>query len=151
MSTAVFQADQLNAITEQIIGAAMEVHRALGPGLLESAYEARLVFELRERGLRVEQQKPLPIIYKAVKLDCGYRLNLVVADCVIVEIKAVEKLNSVHEAQLLSYLKLANFRVRLLLNFHCTMLKHGIRRLVNDFPSSAHSAISAVKRDLGGE
>jgi GxxExxY protein len=151
MSTAVFQADQLNAITEQIIGAAMEVHRALGPGLLESAYEACLVFELRERGLRVEQQKPLPITYKAVKLDCGYRLDLVVADCVIVEIKAVEKLNSVHDAQLLSYLKLANSRVGLLLNVHCTMLKHGIRRLVNDFPSSALSANSAVKRDLGGE
>ncbi|MGD0598230.1 MAG: GxxExxY protein [Terriglobales bacterium] len=150
MKTAVVQADQLNAITEQIIGAAMEVHRALGPGLLESAYEACLVFELRERGLRVEQQKPLPIAYKGVKLDCGYRLDLV-ADCVIVEIKAVEKLNSVHEAQLLSYLKLANCPVGLLLNFHCTMLKHGIRRLVNNFPSSAYSAISAVKCDLGGE
>jgi GxxExxY protein len=141
----VSQADQLNAITEQVIGAAMEVHRALGPGLLESAYEACLVFELRERGLRVEQQKALPITYKTVKLDCGYRLDLVVNDCVIVEIEAVEKLNSVHEAQLLSYLKLANLRVGLLLNFHCTMLKHGIRRLVNDFPSSANSAISAVK------
>ena len=151
MSAAVVQADQLNAITEQIIGAAMEVHRALGPGLLESAYEACLVFELRQRGLHVDQQRPLPIIYKDVKLDCGYRLDLVVANCVIVEIKAVEKLNSVHDAQLLSYLKLANCRVGLLLNFHCTMLKHGIRRLVNDFPSSAHSAISAVKRDLGGD
>jgi len=145
MSTGVIQADQLNAIIEQIIGGAMEVHRALGPGLLESAYEACLVFELRERGLRIEQQKPLPIIYKGVKLDCGYRLDLVMADCVIVEIKAVDKLNSVHDAQLLSYLKVANYRVGLLLNFHCTMLKHGIRRLVNDFPTSAHSAISAVK------
>ena len=151
MSTAVVHADQLNAITEQIIGAAMEVHRVLGPGLLESAYEACLVFELRERGLRVEQQKPLPIKYKEVRLDCGYRLDLLVDDSVIVEIKAVEKLNSVHEAQLLSYLKLANCRVGLLLNFHCTMLKHGIGRLVNNFPSSACSATSAVKRDLGGE
>ena len=145
MSAAAVQADPLNAITEQIIGSAMEVHRAIGPGLLESAYEACLVYELRERGLRVEQQMPLPIIYRGVRLDCGYRLDLVVADCVIVEIKAVEKLNSVHEAQLLSYLKLANCRVGLLLNFHCTMLKHGIRRLVNNFPSSANSAISAVK------
>ena len=144
MSTAVGRADQLNAITEQIIGAAMEVHRALGPGLLESAYEACLVFELRERGLRVEQQRPLPVMYKGVKLDCGYRVDLVAGDCVIVEIKAVEKLNSVHEAQLLSYLKLANCQVGLLLNFHCTM-KHGIRRKVNDFTSSANSAISAVK------
>jgi GxxExxY protein len=145
MSTAVVQADQLNAFTEQIIGAAMEVHRAIGPGLLESAYEACLVFELRQRGLHVEQQKPLSITYKGVKLDCGYRLDLVVADCVVVEIKAVEKINSVHEAQLLSYLKLSNCRVGLLLSFHCTMLKHGIRRFVNDFPSSAHAAISAVK------
>jgi GxxExxY protein len=151
MSAVVVQADQLNAITEQIIGVAMEVHRALGPGLLESAYEACVVFELRQRGLRVDQQKPLPIVYKGVRLDCGYRLELVVDDCVIVEIKAVEKSNSVHEAQLLSYLKLANCRVGLLLNFHCTMLKHGIRRLVNDFPSSANSAVSAAKHDLGGE
>jgi len=139
MKTAAAQADQLNAITEQIIGAAMEVHRALGPGLLESAYEARWVFELRDRGLCIDQQKPLPITYKRVRLDCGYRLDLVVADCVIVEIKAVEKLNSVHEARLLSYLKLADCRVGLLLNFHCTIPKHGIRRLVNDFPSSANS------------
>jgi GxxExxY protein len=141
MSAAVVQADQLNAITEHIIGAAMDVHRTLGPGLLESAYEACLVFELRERGLRVKQQKPLPITYKSVKLDCGYRLDLVVDDCVIVEIKAIEKLNSVHDAQLLSYLKLANCRVGLLLNFHCTMLKNGIRRLVNNFPISAIPAV----------
>jgi GxxExxY protein len=151
MSTVVAQAGQMNAITEQIIGAAMEVHRALGPGLLELAYEACLVFELRKRGLRVEQPKPLPITYKGVKLDCGYRLDLVVANCVIIETKAVEKLNSMHQAQLLSYLKLANCGVGLLLNFHCTMLKHGIRRLVNDFPISANSAISAVKHDLCGE
>jgi GxxExxY protein len=115
------------------------------PGLLESADEACLVYELRERGLRVELQKALPIVYKGIRLDCGYRLDLLVADCVIVEIKAVDKLNSVHDAQLLSYLKLANCHVGLLLNFHCTMLKHGILRLVNNFPSSANSAISAVK------
>ena len=145
MSAAPAQADQLNAITEQIIGAAMDVHRAIGPGLLESAYEACLAFELRERGHRVEQQKPLPVVYKQVKLDCGYRLDMVVNDLVIVEIKAVERLTSVHEAQLLSYLRLMNCRVGLLLNFHYTMLKHGIRRIVNDFPISANSAISAVK------
>jgi GxxExxY protein len=138
-------AGQLNAVTEQIIGAAMEVHRAIGPGLLESAYEACLVYELRERGFRVEQQKPLPVVYKGVQLDCGYRLDMVVNECVIVEIKAVEKLTTVHEAQLLSYLRLLDYRVGLLLNFHCTMLKNGIRRIVNDFPSSANSAISAVK------
>ena len=97
--------NKLNRITEQIIGAAIEVHRAVGPGLLESAYEACLVFELRQRGFKVEQQKPLPVVYKNVKLDCGYRLDLVVEDCVIVEIKAVERLTSVHDAQLLSYLR----------------------------------------------
>lgn len=103
MSTAAARADQLNAITEQIIGAAMDVHRVIGPGLIESAYEACLAFELRGRGFRVEQQKPLPVVYKQVKLDCGYRLDMVVNDLVIVDIKAVEKLNSVHGAQLLSY------------------------------------------------
>jgi len=138
-------ADQLNAVTEQVIGAAVEVHRAIRPGLLESAYEICLVYELRERGFRVEQQKALPVVYKGVQLDCGYRLDIVVNECVLVEVKAVEKLKTVHDAQLLSYLRLLNCRVRLLLNFHCTMLKNGIRRIVNDFPSSANSAISAVK------
>jgi GxxExxY protein len=145
MSAAAAQADQLNAITEQIIGAAMDVHRVIGPGVLESAYEACLAFELRSRGFRVEQQKSLPVVYKEVKLDCGYRLDMVVNDSVIVEVKAVERLNAVHDAQLLSYLRLMDCRVGLLLNFHCTMLKHGIRRIVNDFPVSANSAISAVK------
>ena len=138
-------ATQLNAVTEQIIGAAMEVHRTIGPGLLESQYEACLAHELRERGFRVEQQKPLPVIYKGVRLDCGYRLDMVINESVIVEIKAVEKLTTVHDAQLLSYLRLLDCRVGLLLNFHCTMLKNGIRRIVNDFPISAASAISAVK------
>jgi len=112
---------------------------------LESAYEACLAFELRDRGLKVEQQKPIPVVYRSVRLDCGYRLDLAVEDCVIAEIKAVERLTSVHDAQLLSYLRLLDCRVGLLLNFHCTMLKNGIRRIVNDFPSSAISAISAVK------
>jgi GxxExxY protein len=141
MSAAAAQADQLNAITEQIIGAAMDVHRVIGPGLLESAYEACLAFELRARGFRVEQQKPLPVIYKDVRLDGGYRLDIVVNESVIVEIKAIEKLASVHDAQVLSYLRLLNYRVGLLLNVHCTMLKHGIRRIVNNFPISAISAV----------
>src|SRR6266850_8492695 len=112
-AVAMQSAGQLNAPTEQIIGAAMEVHRAIGPGLLESAYEACLVYELRGRGFRVEQQKPLPVIYKGVHLDCGYRLDMVVNECVIVEVKAVEKLIAVHEAQLLSYLRLLDYRVGL--------------------------------------
>ncbi len=105
----------------------------LGPGLLESAYESCLVFELKQLGLRVEEQKPLPVVYKTVKLDCGYRLDLVVEAEIIVEIKAVEKLLPIHEAQLLSYLRLANKRVGLLMNFHVTVLKNGLKRMVNEF------------------
>jgi GxxExxY protein len=120
----------LNRITETIIGAAIDVHRALGPGLLESAYEACLVFELVERGLKVEQQKPLPVVYREVKLDCGYRLDLLVEETVIVEIKAVDNLMPIHEAQLLSHLKLSGCKVGLLINFNVKVLKNGIRRLV---------------------
>jgi GxxExxY protein len=97
--------DRLDQITRRIIGAAIEVHKGLGPGLLESAYEVCLAFELRQMGLKVEVQKPLPVVYKDVKLDCGYRLDLVVEDAVIVEIKAVERLSPIHDAQLLSYLR----------------------------------------------
>ena len=123
--------DELNRITEAIIGAAIEVHRALGPGLLESAYFACLVYELRERGFKVLEQVPLPLVYKEVKLDCGYRLDLLVNDAVIVEIKSVEILAPIHEAQLLSYLKLANCKIGLLINFNVKLLKHGIKRLAN--------------------
>jgi len=123
--------DRLNEITEAIIGAAIEVHRVLGPGLLESAYEACLAFELAQRGLRVEQQKPLPVVYREVKLDAGYRLDLVVEDTVIVEIKAVDRLERIHEAQLLSYLRLSSYRIGLLINFNVTLLKNGLKRIVN--------------------
>ena len=139
--------DRLDSITRRIIGAAIEVHRRLGPGLLESAYEACLAFELREMGLRVEQQKPLPVVYKEVNLDCGYRMDLVVEDAIVVEIKAVEKLAPIHDAQLLSYLRLANKSVGLLINFHVRLLKNGVKRIVNDFPDSARSALSAVNQD----
>ena len=128
--------DRLDQISRRIIGAAIEVHRHLGPGLLESAYESCLVFELKHLGLRVEEQKPLPVVYKDVRLDCGYRLDLVVEDEIIVEIKAVEKLLPIHEAQLLSYLRLARKRVGLLLNFHVPVLKNGLKRIVNEFPDS---------------
>jgi GxxExxY protein len=123
----------LNALTHKIIGAAIEVHRALGPGLLESAYEACLAFELAERGLKVEQQRPLPVTYKDVHLDCGYRLDLLVEEAVIVELKAVSELAPIHEAQVLSYLKLSGCKVGLLINFNVQVLKQGIRRLVNDY------------------
>jgi GxxExxY protein len=130
---------QLNQITESIIGAAIDVHRALGPGLLESAYEACLVFELVQHGLKVEQQKPLPIVYREVKLDCGYRLDLLVEEEVIVEVKAVDSLLPIHQAQLLSYLKLSGCNVGLLINFNVQVLKNGVRRVVNNFPDSLRS------------
>jgi len=123
--------DELNKITEAIIGAAIEVHRALGPGLLESAYVTCLVYELRERGYKVLQEVPLPLVYKEVKLDCEYRLDLLVNDPVVVEVKSVESLAPIHEAQLLSYLKLADHKIGLLINFNVKMLKHGIKRLAN--------------------
>lgn len=129
-------ANELNRITEQIIEAAVEVHRALGPGLLESTYEACLVYELSQRGLYVEQQKPLPITYKEVHLDIGYRLDLLVNGGVVVELKAVEQLLPIHEAQLLSYLKLSGCAVGLLINFNVPVLRQGIRRLVNNFPEA---------------
>jgi GxxExxY protein len=131
--------DNLNRITESIIGAAIDVHRALGPGLLESAYEACLAFELAQRGFQVEQQKPLPVVYREIKLDCGYRLDLLVAEAVIVEVKAADRLMPIHQAQLLSYLKLSDCRVGLLINFNVKVLKDGIRRVVNDFPDSPQS------------
>ncbi len=123
--------DELNKITEANIGAAIEVHRALGPGLLESAYVACLTYELRERGYKVLQEVPLPLVYKEVKLDCGYRLDLLVNDAVIVEVKSVESIAPIHDAQLLSYLKLANCKIGLIINFNVKMLKHGIKRLAN--------------------
>jgi GxxExxY protein len=110
----------------------MSVHSALGPGLLESAYEACLAFELAQAGLHVEQQKALPLTYREVKLDCGYRLDLLVERQVVVEVKAVEALAPIHSAQLLSYLRLARCPVGLLINFNVTSLKDGIRRLIND-------------------
>ncbi|MFY9951162.1 MAG: GxxExxY protein [Candidatus Sulfotelmatobacter sp.] len=138
--------DRLDSITRRIIGGAIEVHRRLGPGLLESAYEVCLAFELRQMGLVVEGQKPLPVIYREVKLDCGYRLDLVIEDSVVVEIKAVDQLAPIHVAQLLSYLRLSNKRVGLLINYHVRVLKNGLKRIVNDFPDSALSAASAVNK-----
>jgi GxxExxY protein len=140
--------DELDSITRRIIGAAIEVHRSLGPGLLESVYEARLAYELRNLGLKVGQQKPLPITYKDVNLDCGYRLDLVVEDAVIVEVKAVDHLVPIHEAQLLSYLRLSGKRVGLLINFHVRILKNGLKRIVNEFPDSAFPASSAVNKEV---
>lgn len=120
----------LDAISEKIIGAAIRVHRELGPGLLESAYEACLFFELNSQGLKVERQKSLPVVYRDVHLDCGYRIDLLIEGKIIIELKAVEQVTLVHKAQLLSYLKLSGCHLGLLINFNVKLLKSGIHRIV---------------------
>jgi GxxExxY protein len=117
-------------LTERIIGAAIEIHRALGPGLLESAYEICLAYDLAQMGLEVQRQLPLPLVYKSIKLDQAYRLDLVVERSVVVELKTVEKLLPIHQAQLLTYLKLGGYKIGLLLNFQSAVLKDGIKRVV---------------------
>jgi GxxExxY protein len=117
-------------LTEAIIGAAIEVHRELGPGLLESAYEECLCHELALRGLSFKRQVELPVVYKGIRLDCGYRIDLIVEDRVVVELKTVEKLLPVHEAQLLTYLRLSGKRVGLLINFYSPVLRNSIKRMV---------------------
>lgn len=119
-------------LSKEIIGAAIEVHRHLGPGLLESAYEECLCREFSLRNVTFEKQKPLPVEYKGVKLDCGYKLDIVVESLVILELKSVEKLLPIHDAQLLTYLRLANLRLGLLINFNVPILKDGIKRIVNN-------------------
>ena len=121
---------RLTLITESIIGCAIEVHRALGPGLLESAYEACLVHELELKQHRVQRQAALPLRYKGIQIDCGYRIDLLVDDQIICELKSVERIESIHEAQLLSYLKLSGLHLGLLLNFKVKVLRNGIRRVI---------------------
>lgn len=120
----------INDLSSSIIGAAIEVHRALGPGLLESAYEQCLARELALRDIPFEQQKPLPVYYKGTELDCGYRLDFLVARSVVVEVKAIEALLPIHQAQVLSYLKLGGWKLGLLINFHVPLLREGIKRVV---------------------
>jgi GxxExxY protein len=122
--------DPRDGLSERVIGLAIDVHRGLGPGLLESAYEECLCYELKAAGLPFNRQVALPVIYKSVRLECGYRMDLVVDQRLIVEIKTVERLLPVHEAQLLTYLKLSSMATGLLLNFHAALLKDGIKRLV---------------------
>ncbi|HVN55272.1 MAG TPA: GxxExxY protein [Anaerolineaceae bacterium] len=121
---------EINEITRAIIGAAIRVHKELGPGLLESAYEACLEYELKEQGLSVEAQKALPVRYRDVTLDCGYRMDLLVEDLVVVEVKSIEGVLPIHEAQILSYLKLSGKQVGLLINFNVKILKNGVHRFV---------------------
>ena len=120
-----------NELSKTIIGCAIAVHKQLGPGLLESAYQECLCFELLQKGLKVRKEIPMPIIYKEVKLDHGYRMDLLVEDKVVVEIKTVEELNDIHFAQVLTYLKLGNYKLGLLINFNVSILKNGIRRIIN--------------------
>ncbi len=122
-----------NELTGKVIGAAIEVHATLGPGLLESAYEECLCHELQQRQLCFERQKSLPVEYKGVNLDCGYRLDVVVENLLVLELKACEKIEPIHKAQLLTYLKLSGLKIGLLLNFNVLLLKDGIVRMVNKF------------------
>ena len=123
----------INELTRVVIGAAIKIHRRLGPGVLESAYEACLAYELTALGLRVERQKPVPLIYEGVKLDCGFRADLVVEGRLVVELKCKDALHPVDHLQLLSHLRLLGLPVGLLVNFHVTVLKDGITRMVNDY------------------
>jgi GxxExxY protein len=120
-----------NELSHLVVGCALRVHSALGPGLLESAYEACLQFELIKSGLRVEAQKPLPLVYESVKLECGYRVDLLVESKLIIEVTSIEALAEIHFAQVLTYLRLSDLRLALLLNFNVVHMKDGIRRIVN--------------------
>jgi GxxExxY protein len=129
-----------NQVTQQIIGGAIDIHRELGPGLLESTYQGCLVYELLQRGLAVEREKAIRVKYKDVRIDCGYRIDLLVQNVVVVELKAVEKLEPIHAAQMLTYLKLSGYRVGLLINFNVPVLREGLRRFVHGFPDPAAHA-----------
>jgi GxxExxY protein len=133
-----------NEISGAVVDAAMKVHSALGPGLLESVYLACLVHELQQRGFRTAVQLPLPVVYEGVRLDLGFRLDLLVEMFVVVEIKAVEAITPVHQAQLLTYLKLSHKHIGLLINFNVVHLRDGIRRMVNGDPPSLLSSVSSV-------
>ena len=135
---------KVNDITQAIIGSAIEVHRVLGPGLLESAYEQCLCQELASRGIAFERQQALPVQYKGLRLDCGYRIDLLVEDQVVVEIKAVDTLLPIHDAQMLTYLRLGGWKAGLLINFNVPVLKRGVRRLVLGLEEQGYSDSSAL-------
>jgi len=127
----------INSVSAQVVDFAMKVHSALGPGLLESAYEGCLLHELRKRGLKALSQVALAVVYDQIKIDVGYRVDLLIEDCVMVELKSIEKLAPIHEAQLLTYLKLSGIKVGLLMNFNVLHLKDGLKRMVNNLEPSA--------------
>jgi GxxExxY protein len=142
------EVERVNWISEAVIGCAIEVHRFLGPGLLESAYEICLAYELMSKGHQVERQRQVPVVYRGVHVECGYRLDLVVDEGVIVEVKAVENLLPIHSAQLLSHLKLSGLPLGLLINFNVGLLKQGLRRLK---PLPSVSVSSVVQPSNEGE
>ncbi|MEI8048690.1 MAG: GxxExxY protein [Bacteroidota bacterium] len=118
-------------IAKAVIGLSIDVHKALGPGLLESAYKETLFYKIKKAGLKVEKEKPMPLIFEEVKLDCGYRIDLLVEDKLVIELKSVESLTDVHFAQTLTYLKLGNYKLGLLINFNVALVKDGIKRIIN--------------------
>jgi GxxExxY protein len=125
------ETQRINELSNKVIGFLIEIHRALGPGLLESAYEECLCFELSHAGIPFKKQVSLPVVYKGIRLDCGYRIDILVDDCLILELKAVEKILPIHDAQLLTYLKLSGKRLGLLVNFNVPVVKDGIKRIAN--------------------
>jgi GxxExxY protein len=122
-----------NEIAHKVLGLSIAVHKVLGPGLLESAYKECLAFKLSGMGLHVEKEKPMPLVFESIKLECGYRIDLLVEGKVVIEIKSVESLNDVHMAQILTYMKLGNYKLGLLINFNVLLLKHGVRRVINGY------------------
>ena len=120
-----------NELSTIIIGCALDIHKELGPGLLENAYHQCLLYKLRKEGLKVESEKPMPIVYEEVKLDCGYRIDLLVEDKVVVEIKSVDEINNIHLAQTLTYVKMGDYKLGLLINFNVNLLKSGVKRVIN--------------------
>jgi GxxExxY protein len=135
----------VDRLTETVIGAAIEVHKQTGPGLLESVYEECLCYELSQLRLPFQRQVHLPVAYKGIKLDCGYRMDIVVADAVVLELKTVEQLLPIHSAQLLTYLKLSGKQVGLLLNFNESVMRRGLKRIVHDFLDPRRLGVSAVR------
>src|SRR5687768_10883080 len=123
--------EEIERVAHEIVDAAFKVHAKLGPGLLESTYRAVMTYELRKRGLEVKCEVPVPVVYEEVRLDAGYRLDMLVNDCVVIELKAVEKLIPLHDAQLLTYLKLTGYRLGMLINFNTKLIKDGIKRIVH--------------------
>ncbi|RPI73194.1 MAG: GxxExxY protein [Desulfobacteraceae bacterium] len=136
----------LNALSHRVIGCAMKVHSALGPGLLESTYEACLEHELQKADISLKRQMALPVQYDGILIDCGYRVDLLVEDQIILELKSIDRLAPIHEAQLLTYLKLANLNLGLLINFNVLHLRNGIKRIVNNFPEENFTAEEAEER-----